>query len=59
MTLRKLCPGAWAADDGTLHLDVGELLEANGYADTPANRDAVAAAARQLAIAEGLEVFEG
>ena len=31
-----------------MHINVSELLKANGYADTPENRETLAAAARDL-----------
>lgn len=46
--MKKIAPGVYAGADGTLHLVIPELLRANGYADTPANRDQVARAAREL-----------
>lgn len=31
--------GVYVTEDGTLHLDITEMLEANGWPDTPENRD--------------------
>lgn len=45
--MHRLAPGVYDDGDGTLHLDVPELLEAHGYADTPANRDTLIAAAQE------------
>lgn len=45
---RRLAPGVYSLA-GELHIDVPELLEAQGYADTPENRDTVADAARAIA----------
>jgi len=36
--MRQLQPGVYDDDQGGLHVDLGELLRASGYADTPANR---------------------
>jgi hypothetical protein len=46
-------------DDGQgLHVDVPAVLRANGYADTPENRETLAAAARQIAIERAIEYIE-
>ena len=31
-------PGVYSSEDGTLHIDITELLTAAGYADTSENR---------------------
>ena len=46
---KKLAPGVYVQADGTLHLFVNEMLEANGYADTPENRQTLIDAAREMA----------
>jgi len=53
--VRRLAPGVYDDGDGGMHLVLPELLAANGYADTPANREAMVAAARQV-FGDGLEV---
>lgn len=57
MTLRKLAGGVYidTADD-SLHLSLPEILEANGWEDTPENREELAAAA--LRVYGKLEVDE-
>jgi hypothetical protein len=47
----RLAPGVYDDDRGGLHIDVAELLAANGYADTDQNRAMLIAAVR--------EAFEG
>jgi hypothetical protein len=46
--LRRIAPGVYDDADGGMHLVLGEMLTANGYPDTPENRqqliDAVAEA---------------
>lgn len=46
--MQQLVPGAYADGDGALHVVVDELLEANGYANTPENRQALELAAREI-----------
>ena len=46
--MKKLQPGVYDDGRGALHLDLPELLRAYGYADTPANRDTMIAACREL-----------
>lgn len=36
--MKRLAPGVYDDERGGLHLDLAELLTANGFADTPANR---------------------
>lgn len=52
---RRLGPGVYV-DESTsppdLHVDIPELLQANGYADTPENRELMTQAARELCAAE-------
>jgi hypothetical protein len=35
---RELQPGAWDDGHGGLHIDIDEMLTANGYANSPENR---------------------
>jgi hypothetical protein len=35
-------------DDGALHLDIREMLEANGWTDTPENREMLTRAAHDV-----------
>lgn len=46
--LERIAPGVYSDGRGTMHLEVRELLVANGYADTPANRDMVIDVAREM-----------
>jgi hypothetical protein len=46
--LTPVAIGVYADERGTMHLFVGELLEANGYADTPENREQLTQAARDM-----------
>lgn len=46
--LTQLAIGVYSDDRGGLHLFVEELLEANGYADTPENRETLTRAARDM-----------
>jgi len=55
--LHKLAPGIYAKG-GELHLDLPELLKANGYADTPANRAMLIAAARELVAGTAMTLEE-
>jgi hypothetical protein len=56
---RKIAPGVYVVNE-SLHLDLGELLVAYGYADTPANREILAASARVAAAREfpGVPIVE-
>lgn len=36
--MKRLAPGVYDDGRGGMHVDVSELLTANGWADTPANR---------------------
>jgi hypothetical protein len=52
---RRIAPGIYAAEEGTMLLSLPELLEANGFPDTPENRDVLAAAAVRIAREAGIE----
>lgn len=43
--MEKIAPGIYIDNDNELHLDVPQLLQAHGFADTEANRNAVIRAA--------------
>jgi hypothetical protein len=58
MKLRRLAPGVYDDDEGGLHIAVVELLEANGYDDTPENRQKLIDAARDVGLAVGIATFE-
>jgi hypothetical protein len=45
--VKRLAPGLYDDEQGGLHVAVGELLRAHGYADTPANRDHFACVAQE------------
>jgi len=47
--LTRIAPGVYVDVDGGMHLVVAELLVANGYVDTPENRETVVAATRKIA----------
>lgn len=51
--METLAPGVYIDDDGELHLDLAELLEANGFEDNEPNRAAVVRAAVQQLAAIG------
>lgn len=57
-TWTKVTAGVYADADDGMHLVIPELLEANGYADTPANRATVEAAARDLCERHGVEIVD-
>ena len=44
--MTKLAPGIYDDGRGGIHIAMAELLDAHGYADTPLNREAVIAGAR-------------
>lgn len=46
--MKRIAPGVYADGRGRMHLVIKELLEAHGYADTPANRHTLIEAARGL-----------
>lgn len=55
----KLAPGVYVEHaTETLHLQVDELLEANGIADTPANRERIVKAARDCFSQLGIPMEE-
>lgn len=47
-SMQRLKPGIYHDGAGGLHIDVTEMLRANGWPDTPANRDAIEQAARDM-----------
>ncbi len=44
--MKRIAPGVYDDGQGGMHLDLAELLEAHGYADTPANRAMMLAVTR-------------
>jgi hypothetical protein len=56
--MTRLAPGVYDDGAGGLHLDVGELLAAHGYADTPENRHTLEDEVRTIAGAYGIEYAE-
>jgi hypothetical protein len=52
----KICPGVYDDGHGTMHLDLAELLEANGYEDTPRNREMLFRTAAQAFAQLGIPV---
>lgn len=55
--MKRLAPGVYDDDEGGLHLDVGELLAANGWPDTPENRDTIVRAGQHM-FGDRVEVTE-
>lgn len=53
----RLQPGVYANDRGEMHLHVPEMLEANGYADTPENRDMLTRVATAMCERLGMAMF--
>jgi|SRR5215471_1248822 len=45
--MKKITDGVYQDDAGAMHLVIGEMLDAAGYADTPANRETLTLAARE------------
>lgn len=43
-------PGVYADEQGGMHIDVSELLRAQGFADTPQNRATLTKAAQEFFI---------
>jgi hypothetical protein len=43
-----LAPGVWTDAAGTLHIDIGTILAAGRFRDTPANREMLKNAAIEL-----------
>jgi hypothetical protein len=54
----RIAPGVYDDGAGTMHLVVKELLEANGYLDTPENRQTILEVARELMMRDGITVIE-
>lgn len=54
--MKRLAAGVYADDLGGLHLDMSEMLKANGYEDNAVNRRMLEDAARDLLGAEGVPV---
>jgi len=54
--MKRLAPGVYDDEQGGMHLDIAELLDASGYTDTPQNRETVLEAARDMARELGLPV---
>ena len=46
--MKRIAPGVYDDGDGGMHLDIAEMLEGNGFADTPENRAMLEAAAREM-----------
>jgi hypothetical protein len=57
---KQVGPGIYAKDDGEVHFDIPELLEACGWEDTEENRDAMIVIAeesvRELGMKDDVEV---
>ena len=45
---RRIAPGAYVDEEGTLHLDLAEMCEAAGVAPTAENQDRLERAAREM-----------
>jgi hypothetical protein len=46
--MKRLLPGVYDDEHGGLHINAGELLRANGYVDTPTNRETLVTAALEM-----------
>lgn len=46
--MRRIAPGVYSSPDGTMHLDVPELLQDAGYPDTPENRETLTRVAIEM-----------
>lgn len=56
--MKRLAPGIYDDGDGGMHLDVPELLRANGWPDNAHNRAMVIASAVEVCRAMGIIVTE-
>lgn len=54
----RLAPGVYDDNAGGLHLVISEMLEANGWPDTPENRETLERAARDVFAAAKIQVNE-
>ena len=57
-TWRRLGAGVYDDGAGAVHLVLTEMLEGNGWPDTPANRVALERAAKEVFGAQGILVTE-
>jgi hypothetical protein len=56
--MRRIAPGVYDDGAGVMHLDLAEILEDNGFEDTPENRERLRNAARRLFADAGIPVSE-
>lgn len=56
--LHQIAPGVYDDGQGAMHLDLPELLRANGYTDTPENRETLIEAAREMMGSAKVSVIE-
>jgi hypothetical protein len=56
--MKKLAPGCYELDDGTLHICAPEFLKAHGWPDSPENRQRIVDVAKQFYASQGIEVTE-
>jgi hypothetical protein len=55
--MRRIAPGVYADDaTDTLHIDIDELLDANGYEQNEQTRAALTAAWRQFVVDHGIPI---
>lgn len=54
--MKRIAPGVYDDGDGGLGLVLSELLTANGYEDTAANRQMLVDTARDVFGAEGIPI---
>ncbi len=54
----KLAPGVYVDQGEVMHLDLAELLEANGWPDNPRNRQMLIQAAKDMARQVGAKFNE-
>ena len=55
---KQLAPGVYVDEHGAMHIVMPELLAANGYADTPENRETLIAAFRDACKDATIDVCE-
>ena len=56
--MTRLAPGVYDDGAGAMHLDVDELLEANGFEPTPENRRRLEGELEAIAASYGISVDE-
>jgi hypothetical protein len=54
--VKYLSPGVYVDDHNQMHVDLVELLEANGYENTPANQERMIEMARAMFADRGIDI---